>query len=172
MQLSQHLSQESFQHSDKANELGINNTLPASLLPHAETYAKNCYEIILEVLGETPLLNSGYRCPALNAALPGSSKTSQHMTANAMDLHPQKRSLTESFKTLIQSNLVFDQIFIEGVKADNPAKGWIHCSYNTHPDFNNGQNRMQIKIVNFINGEPHYIPVTRDQAVAWCEKRS
>ena len=31
-------------------------------------------------------INSGYRCPAHNAATPGSSKTSKHMSGDACDL--------------------------------------------------------------------------------------
>ena len=171
MQLSEHLSLENFQYSAKASELHIDNSMPANLIPHAEQFAQHFYEKVYSILNGKFIQNSGFRSLALNNALPNASKTSQHMTANAIDMHPSNMSLGQAFKTLIESDLVYDQIFLEGVHKGMPEKGWIHGSYNTHPDFHNGVNRRQIKIVNFVNGQPQYTLVSKEQAVDWIKQR-
>jgi hypothetical protein len=169
IQLSEHLTDTDFTVSTKAAELGINNDLPDELIGHASIFAENCFEVIRRIFGDQPLpLNSGYRCEAVNDAVNGST-TSQHMVANAMDFHVHGYALKDAFKVLLQSDLVYDQLFIEGANSSNPNAGWLHCSYNTH-ETHNGQNRMQVKIVTFPAGKPVYTLVSKDDALAWCEE--
>lgn len=84
MQLSKHFSVVEFTDSDIATRCAIDNSLPESLLPAAiETAAM--MEKIRTVLGDKPItVSSGYRSSALNAAI-GSSNTSDHPRACAVD---------------------------------------------------------------------------------------
>jgi hypothetical protein len=59
-------------------------------------------------------VNSGYRCAQLNAALPGSSKTSAHMLGLAADLVPLEQGLVEAFEAIAAAHLpALDQLIFE-----------------------------------------------------------
>jgi zinc D-Ala-D-Ala carboxypeptidase len=69
-------------------------------------------------------VNSGYRCPALNAAI-GGSKTSAHMDGLAADVFPLEMDLREAYERLAQSGLPFDQLIFEFGR-------WIHIGAPRH----------------------------------------
>jgi zinc D-Ala-D-Ala carboxypeptidase len=85
-QLTPHFSLEEMTDSQTAARKGIPNVPPigsperANLLRTAETMEK-----VRTILGDKPILiSSGYRSPAVNAAV-GGSKSSAHMSALAVD---------------------------------------------------------------------------------------
>jgi hypothetical protein len=82
------------------------------------------------------VVTSGYRSPAVNAAV-GGSKTSQHKDGEALDF---KVVGVDHFTVArwIARGLVFDQLILEFV-GDDGFTGWIHCSYTRHR-----RNRMQM----------------------------
>jgi hypothetical protein len=132
--LSEHLTLEEFTHSDTANRLGIDNTLPDSLLETAKYTAENLFEPIRTLLGCSIGINSGYRCEALNVAVRGVA-TSQHKLAEAIDMHPAM-NIQDAFQTIVHSNLTWDQIILE---HDNAGHIWVHASITA-----NGVNRQQV----------------------------
>lgn len=73
------------------------------------------------------IVHSGYRSPAVNAAVGGSSK-SQHSKGEAADFHVPGISNYE-LALWIQDNLNFDQLILENFIQGYPNSGWIHCSY-------------------------------------------
>lgn len=87
--LSPHFTVAEFVRSAKAAVLGIDNSLPAALLPAARATA-DMLERIRDVLSAragytVPIsISSGYRCAALNLAI-GSGNTSDHPRAQAAD---------------------------------------------------------------------------------------
>jgi zinc D-Ala-D-Ala carboxypeptidase len=84
MKLSQHFTVAEFTASDTAARKGIDNSLPAALLPNAQETAE-MMEKIRSVLGGKPIIiTSGYRSAVLNAAI-GSSNASDHPKACAVD---------------------------------------------------------------------------------------
>lgn len=89
MNLTKHFTLAEFVASSKADELGIDNTLPDVLMPDAIRTAE-MLERIREYLSRLAgrdvrvLMTSGYRCPSLNAAV-GSGGTSDHLLAKAAD---------------------------------------------------------------------------------------
>lgn len=84
MKLSQHFSVAEFTDSDTAARKGIDNSLPEALLPNALKTAE-MMEGIREMLGDLPIIiTSGYRAPAVNAAV-GSGPSSDHPKACAVD---------------------------------------------------------------------------------------
>lgn len=85
------ITKELFERSAKAKLLGIDNTLPARLLPNAYRFAWEVMLPIQNMFGEEVWWDSLYRCPALNTAVGGSS-TSDHMKAQAGDLHLKRTS--------------------------------------------------------------------------------
>ena len=82
-------------------------------------------------------ISSGYRSEALCEAI-GSKKTSQHAKGMAADFEvPPIPNIKVAY--WIQNNCDFDQLILEYYSPDDPAKGWIHCSYNEK-----GSNRKQV----------------------------
>ncbi len=65
------------------------------------------------------VVTSGYRCPALNAAV-GGVETSQHAKAEAADFIVPGRELQDVFDWIRTSTLNFGQVILE--------PGWIHIS--------------------------------------------
>jgi zinc D-Ala-D-Ala carboxypeptidase len=71
------------------------------------------------------IVHSGYRCPALNAAI-GGSPTSQHMRGEAVDFHALDVPLDRVFEWVRSSNLKWGQLIREPIGAGQA--GWIHLS--------------------------------------------
>lgn len=88
-------------------------------------------------------VNSGYRCPALNAAI-GGSKTSAHMDGLAADVFPLDMDLADAYQRLAQSGLPVDQLIFEFGR-------WIHIGAPKH----GAEPRMQ-RLAIFAPG--HYEP--------------
>lgn len=89
MSLTPHFSRAEFEASDTARRRSINNTLPDELLPSATATCELLERIrkhLSAVAGrDIPItVTSGYRCPALNAAV-GGSANSDHTRAQAAD---------------------------------------------------------------------------------------
>ena len=134
--LSEHLTLEEFTHSDTANRLGIDNTLPDELLETAKYTAQNLFEPIRELLGGVSInIDSGYRCHDLNVAVRG-VPTSQHAKAEALDLHTNNMTIQEGFNKIKDSSLTWDQLICE---HDSAGHIWIHASITA-----NGTNRQQV----------------------------
>jgi hypothetical protein len=124
MNLSEHLTLLEFEHSDKAEELGISNLLPPHLLPSAIYVAKNLFEPVRTLLGVPIKVTSGYRSEELNLAVRGVA-TSQHCKAEALDLIPVGMAIKEAFEKIKASKLIFDQLILESSKS---GATWIHVS--------------------------------------------
>ncbi len=128
MQLTDHFSLREFEASDKAAELGIDNSVPPNLIPKLQWGCENILEPIREMAG-SPLeigpRHSGYRCPALNKAVGGAEKNgvavSQHCRAEAADFTPEGMDHRALFDMISRSDLPFDQLILE--------PSWIHVSW-------------------------------------------
>jgi len=68
-------------------------------------------------------ITSGYRCPALNAAI-GGSRTSAHMLGHAADFVPMARDFhtTDIVRWLAGSGVLFDQVIDE----HSSTSSWVH----------------------------------------------
>ena len=166
--LSEHVSAATFTKSTTGEKKGIDNSLPDDMLQPAQDFCVNCFEKMRIVLGEKRVnIHSGFRSKELNVAVKG-SKTSDHMKANAMDFDCNDRmELPQTFKQILQSDMKWKQLLIEGITDENPEGSWIHIAYNTAlPD---DQQKMEIKIVRFDTGEAVYEAVTLEEALAWCD---
>lgn len=124
--------------SSTADKLGIDNT------PTDETVQNNIIELI-EVLdgvreawtvkcekecwgNPAIVVNSGYRCDALNNAI-GGSKTSAHSIGAAADIEPENQRNKEFLrfleKYLLDNRIPFDQLLSE-YPDKNGVPSWIH----------------------------------------------
>ena len=73
--------------------------------------------------GDPLIINSGYRCPALNAAV-GGVATSQHMIGEAADIRCENRKEAEQMIQCLENGIEFDQAIIE---TDGKSV-WLHVS--------------------------------------------
>lgn len=125
MQLSPHFPLAELTASNKAAQLGIDNTPPPELLPRLVLLAE-MLERIRSTLNVPVTVTSGYRCPALNAAV-GGVTSSDHTQGHAADIvAPGFGTPTEVARLLapLADTLAIGQIILEGVKG----KQWVHVS--------------------------------------------
>lgn len=109
--------------SDTARILKIDNTPTPEASAALDALMWNVLDPIRRMWGKPIIVNSGYRCPKLNAEI-GGSATSQHMKGEAADItagDPTKNK--ELFDMIAQSAIPFDQLI------DEKNYRWIHVSY-------------------------------------------
>ena len=151
MQLSEHFNLKEFTKSETAIRKRIDNT-PNSV--HASNLQKVCEKILEPVRNhfQKPVrINSGYRGPALNSAVGGSSK-SQHCNGEAVDFEIDGLANPELAKW-VAANCEFDQIILEFYDPkEGPNSGWVHASYSA------GKNRKQKLTAVTENGKTVYKP--------------
>lgn len=74
--------------------------------------------------GKPIIVNSGFRCPALNKAV-GGAATSQHTKGEAADLDTGSKQGNKELFELIRKEFLFDQLI------DEKNFCWVHVSYKT-----------------------------------------
>lgn len=104
---------------------GIDNTLPDELVVNAgrTAFMLECVEAIVGPI----ILNSWFRCDALNTAI-GGSATSMHRYALAGDFTAVNVSLAVAFERIKANALPFDQLIVERTRS---GAAWIHIGLNT-----------------------------------------
>ena len=125
--ISKHISYKEGVYSITSIRRDIDNTPNDEQLNNMELIAENIFEPLRQYVGGPIKVNSFFRCPELNTAIGGSSK-SQHCKGQAMDIDDTlgRMSNAEMYHW-IKENLDFDQIIWEFGDDDNPA--WVHVSY-------------------------------------------
>ena len=151
MQLSEHFKLSEFTKSETAIRKRIDNTPGPA---HAQNLKRVCEKILEPVrkhFGKPVRINSGYRGPALNSAVGGSSK-SQHCNGEAVDFEIDGLA-NPTLAKWVSENCEFDQIILEFYDPkEGPNSGWVHAS------FSEGKNRKQILTAVTVNGKTVYKP--------------
>lgn len=145
-----HFSISECTHSQTAQDRGIDNTPGAEHLAHIKESVETLIDPLREAWGvccqDTGLgtpsirISSGYRGPALNASV-GGSTTSAHCHGYAFDLVPLNGKMGEfkNFCRKFLTNRQFDQLISEGENgAGLPT--WIHVGYKSP----RGEQRKQL----------------------------
>lgn len=148
MNLSEHFSLREMTFSQTAIRQGIGNTPSADQIGALRLLCEKVLEPTRAHFGRPIIVSSGYRSPALNRAV-GGSTTSQHCTGEAADIEiagVDNRRLAK----WIRDNLTFDQIILEGASAADPNAGWVHVSYRDN------RARRSILTARFVNGKATY----------------
>ena len=111
--------------SSTASRRGINNTPTPEVQKNLQALLDNVLNPIAAKYPTPYNINSGYRCPALNAAV-GGVKNSQHMKGQAADISCGSPAANKKlFDWIInQSGINYDQII------DEKGYRWIHISFN------------------------------------------
>ena len=125
--ISKHISYKEATYSNTATRKGIDNMPNDEQLNNMELIAEKIFEPLRKHVGGPIKINSFFRCPKLNEAIGGSSK-SQHCHGQAIDLDDTFGKATNAeMYHWIKNNLDFDQMIWEFGDEDNPA--WVHVSY-------------------------------------------
>lgn len=153
IQLSPHFKLNEFLKSSTASARGIDNTPSIEVVSNLQQLCIHVLEPLRAYINSPSssavtssprsggmrgvVISSGYRSPALNKAVGGSTK-SQHMTGEAADLRiPSEAEGKEWFKWLMD-NCPFHQLIWE---KDTPQSThhWIHVSFKQ-----SGKNAQQV----------------------------
>ena len=150
MKISEHISYKEAIKSNTALRRGIDNTPDDYQIGNMMAIAKHVFEPLRKWVGGPIKINSMFRCPELNQAIGGSSR-SQHCEGRAIDLDDTfgHKTNAEMFQ-YIRENLNFDQLIWEFGDDDNPA--WVHVSY-----ISEDENRGRVMKAEKINGRTQYI---------------
>ena len=125
--ISKHISDKEGVYSITAIRRGIDNVPNKEQLNNMQLIADNIFEPLRQWAGGPIKINSFFRCPELNKAIGGSSK-SQHCKGQAIDIDDGFGKATNAeMYYWIKDNLDFDQIIWEFGDNDNP--NWVHISY-------------------------------------------
>ena len=134
MRLSKNFTLSEITKSNTAKRLGIKNAPDKEHLNNMQILIRDLIQPMRDALGPIRI-SSGYRSPALNRAIGGSSK-SQHCKGQAVDIQFFKKGEMcnkEIYDWVIKEEIEFDQMINEFDYA------WIHISLKS-----NGKNRKQI----------------------------
>ena len=125
--ISKHISYKEGTNSVTAIRRGIDNTPNDEQLDNMVLLAEKVFEPLRAWVGGPIKINSFFRCPQLNKAIGGSTK-SQHCYGQAIDIDDTYGKVANSeMYNYIKKNLDFDQMIWEFGDDDNPA--WVHVSY-------------------------------------------
>lgn len=103
---------------------GIDNTPPPDIIERLRLLCENVLEPLRAHYASPVIVTSGYRSPALNSAIGGSS-TSQHSQGEAADFTVRGVSNIDVCRWM-ERRLTYDQLIYEFGEA-----GWIHCSWSS-----------------------------------------
>ena len=147
--ISKHISYKEGVYSNTAIRRGIENIPNDKQLSNMELVAEKVFEPVRKWVSGPIKINSFFRCPELNKAIGGSSK-SQHCKGQAIDIDDTFGKATNAeMYHWIKDNLDFDQMIWEFGDDDNPA--WVHVSY-VSPEKNRNRCLKALR----KNGKTHY----------------
>ena len=154
MRLSRSFMLAEFTSSQTAKRLGLDNTPSAEHIANLQALAVNVLQPIRDQWNLPVVISSGYRAPAVNRAVGGSS-TSQHSNGQAADIEIFGVDNC-ALARWIADNLVFDQLILEFHNHEvGPNDGWVHVSYST------AGNKRQVLTAVRENGRVRYLPGLR-----------
>ena len=149
MRLSRNFMLREFVNSTTASRKGISNKPTEVHLANLKLLIDNVIQPIRDKIGPIRV-TSGYRSPALNRAIGGSSR-SQHSKGMAADIQFVRDNEMDNkviFDTILEMGLDFDQMINEFDYK------WIHISYNSKKNrkqvleaYKDGNNKTKYKEV-------------------------
>lgn len=136
MKLSDHFMLSEFTASQTASRLGIDNTPNYEQIQNMQALCDHVLEPLREHCVSPVFITSGYRSPALNSRIGGSTR-SQHTLGEAADIHVAGRSNLH-IAEWIRDNLAFDHLILEYWRPGDPRAGWIHVSWTRNRELRRG----------------------------------
>ena len=135
MNITKNFKLEEFAKSETAQRKGIDNSIPAELIPNIKALCENVLQPLRDYAEVPIVISSGYRCPALNKAV-GGSATSQHMKGEAADIIIPSKKVGLQWFEWMRTHLTYNQLIWE---TNSRGGSWIHVGYKR-----TGKNKMQV----------------------------
>lgn len=120
LELTPHFSLQELTHSDVAVRRGLDNAPNPGEVANLRRLCETVLEPTRWLLGVPLRVNSGFRAPAVNAAV-GGKQNSAHLHGRACDFVPIGMDLGEAFLMIRQSSIPYDQVILE-------FNTWIHLA--------------------------------------------
>jgi hypothetical protein len=142
MNISKYITYDEATKSQTAVRLGIENKPSADQIEAMKFVATEIFDRVRMHVGGPLHASSFFRSEELNKAIGGSSKTSQHMKGEAIDIDCDTfgNGTNNSVFLFIRDNLMFDQVI--GEYPDKNGKwSWVHVSLRR-----DGKNRKQVLV--------------------------
>lgn len=127
MKLAKNFSVAELSKSEAATRQGLDNTPSMVVIDNLQQLTDNILQPIRDKFGAV-VVTSGYRSPAVNKAI-GGSTTSDHCKGYAADFEVLGMDNKE-LALWIKDNLKFTQLILEFYHKGVPDSGWVHVSYN------------------------------------------
>lgn len=142
MNLTEHFTLNEFLRSSTAVRLGIDNS-PSPTIAAALTRTAMAMERVRALLGHPIHITSGYRSPALNKVVGGSS-SSAHCHGHAVDFTcPGFGTPLTVAQAIRDSDIEFDRLIHEGT--------WVHLSFDARA-------RREVSTAHFSSTGVRYTP--------------
>lgn len=135
--ISEHISIAEATHSDRAIQLGLDNTPNEAQLVCMKIVADYCFEPIRKWWDKPLKINSFFRSVVVNKANNGVA-TSQHCKGEAIDFTAGNKEDNKKIFDWAKANLKFDQLIWE-----NDGQ-WLHISYSMAGNRNMAFNAKQV----------------------------
>lgn len=159
LRLSEHFVLREFTKSDTARRLHIDNSPRWCHVARLISLCEHVLEPLRREFGPI-VINSGYRCEALNRAV-GGVRGSQHVLGEAADVRCRNAAYAQKMYDFIRQSLVFDQVILEGNRHSGSI--WVHVSYRKDETANRHQAfRMSVA----ANAAPYPAPLASHPALA------
>jgi zinc D-Ala-D-Ala carboxypeptidase len=104
---------------------GLDNIPGPQEIENLRALVTNILQPLRDYIGKPIHITSGYRSPAVNKMIGGSS-TSQHTKGQAADFHIEGMSNQQIIDAIRKLKLPYDQVIDEQLRG----KKWIHVSYS------------------------------------------
>ena len=148
MKLSAHFSLHELTKSDTGTRHDIDNTPSMQVIENLQDLVDNVLQPLREKFGPV-VVTSGYRSPAVNTKI-GGSTTSDHCHGYAADFEVLGMDNRE-LALYIRDHLKFKQLILEFYRDGVPDSGWVHCS------FQKDANKGQVLTAKKVNGRTQYV---------------
>lgn len=126
--------------SETAQTLGVSNSPNLVQVENARRFAQTVLDPIATFIGEAPQINSWFRSSQVNANIPGSSNSSDHLDASAADVTLKDGNNNYLIvRAILTKNLPVDQIILYGGLG---GKQYIHLGQDIKRSLDD--QRMQI----------------------------
>lgn len=145
MQVTKNFHLSELVHSNTAVRLGIKNIPSQDHQANLITACHALFQPMRDALGQSVLISSGYRSPAVNKAV-GGSTTSAHSVGYAIDFISPKFGTPREIATFLAKELPirgikFDQIILE-------FDSWVHIGFKTR----DGRQRNEVLTAKKVAG--------------------
>lgn len=149
MNISKYVTYKEVTQSNIATTLNIHNFPNDDQLKNLRLVCMKVFDPVREHFRKPIAITSGFRSQELNTRI-GGSKTSQHMTGQALDIDGDRLGGVSNGEIFnyIKDNLEFDQLIWEFGNDESPD--WVHVSYSDI------KNKKQILKATKRNGKTIY----------------